>query len=212
MQVVRPARFVLEATGGYERTVDAALNAAGLPVVVVNPRQVRDFARSCNILAKADRLDAQVLARFAAEVQPPVCSRPTAASQHLHALFARRRELLPDQIVEQQRRPQTPPLLRANVDAHLAWLPPPRLMVDYGDSRGNHPAQPYSPLTVWLRRWGDRRQSQSAVPPADAGQGRALLRHFAARPRSAAAPICPPGRPPLMLGRTSSATSGRTRA
>ena len=124
MQVVRPARFVLEATGGYERTVDAALNAAGLPVVVVNPRQVRDFARSCSILAKADRLDAQVLARFAAEVQPPVCSRPTAASQHLHALFARRRELLPDQIVEQQRRPLTPPLLRANVDAHLAWLTP----------------------------------------------------------------------------------------
>ena len=121
-QAQQPARLVLEATGGYERAVDAALHAAGLPVVVVNPRQVRDFARSRNILAKTDRLDAQVLARFAAEVQPPLRPRPSAASQHLHALVTRRRQLLTDRVAEQQRRPLAPPFLHADIDAHLAWL------------------------------------------------------------------------------------------
>ena len=74
--------------------MDAALITAGLPAVVVNPRQVRDFARSRNILAKTDRRDAWGLARFAAEVQPPVRPRPDAATQHLHALVTRRRQLL----------------------------------------------------------------------------------------------------------------------
>ena len=82
-RALQPARLVLEASGGYERAVDAALIAAGLPAVVINPRQVRDFARSRNILAETDRLDAWVLARFAAEVQPPLRPRPDAATQHL---------------------------------------------------------------------------------------------------------------------------------
>lgn len=90
-RALQPARLVLEASGGYEQAVDAALVAAGLPVVVVNPRQVRDFARSRNILAKTDRLDAWVLARFAAEVQPLVRPRPDAATQALHSLATRRR-------------------------------------------------------------------------------------------------------------------------
>ena len=90
VQVHAPTRIVLEASGGYERAVDAALTGAGLPAVVVNPRQVRDFARSRNILAKTDRLDAWVLARFAAEVQPPLRPRPDAATLHLHALVTRR--------------------------------------------------------------------------------------------------------------------------
>ena len=122
-QALQPARLVLEASGGYERAVDAALVAAGLPAVVVNPRQVRDFARSRNILAKTDRLDAWVLARFAAEVQPSLRARPDAATQDLHALVTRRRQLLTMRVAEQQRRPQTLlPALRANLDAHLAWL------------------------------------------------------------------------------------------
>ena len=121
-QTHHPARLVLEATGGYERAVDAALYAAGLPVVVSNPRQVRDFARSRNILAKTDHVDAQVLARFAAEVQPPLRPRPSAASQDLHALVTRRRQLLTDRVAEQQRRPLASPVVRADIDANLAWL------------------------------------------------------------------------------------------
>ena len=71
LEALRPTRIGLEASGGYERAVVAALSAAGLPVVVVNPRQTRDFARAHGILAKTDRLDARVLARFAAAVRPP---------------------------------------------------------------------------------------------------------------------------------------------
>ena len=76
---LRPARIVLEATGGLERPLLQALHAAGLPVVVVNPRQVRDFAKALGILAKTDRLDARVLAHFAASIQPairPVKTQP----------------------------------------------------------------------------------------------------------------------------------------
>ena len=121
-RALHPARLVLEASGGYEQAVDAARVAAGLPAVVVNPRQVRDFARSRNILAKTDRLNAWVLARFAAEVQPPVRPRPDAATQDLHSLVTRRRQLQGMRAAEQQRRHQARPALRANVDAHLAWL------------------------------------------------------------------------------------------
>ena len=72
---LRPARIVLEATGGLERALLQALHAVGLPVVVVNPRQVRDFAKALGLLAKTDRLDARVLAHFAASIQPAYTSR-----------------------------------------------------------------------------------------------------------------------------------------
>ena len=121
-QAHHPARVVLEATGGYEQAADRALYAAGVPVVVCNPRQVRDFARSRNILVKTDRIDAQVLARFAAEVLPPLRPRPSAASQELHALVSRRRQLLTDRVAEQQRRPLARPSVQADIDAHVAWL------------------------------------------------------------------------------------------
>ena len=121
-QTHHPARLVLEATGGYEQAADAALHAAGLPVVVSNPRQVRDFARSRNILVKTDRIDAKVLARFAAEVQPPLRPRPSAACQAVHALVTRRRQLLSDRVAEQQRRPLARPSVQADIDAHVAWL------------------------------------------------------------------------------------------
>ena len=117
-----PTGVVLEASGGFEQAVTTALTDAGLPVVVVNPRQVRDFARAHGILAKTDALDARVLARFAAEVRPPVRPRPDAATTHLHALVTRRRQLLTMRVMEQQRRRQAPPCLRPDLDAHLAWL------------------------------------------------------------------------------------------
>ena len=117
-----PARLVLEASGGYERAVVTALSAAGLPVVVVNPRQGRDFARSRNILAKTDALDAQVLARFAAEVRPVVRAQPDAATQYLHDLVTRRRQLLVMRGAEQQRGRQASAALRPDIAALVAHL------------------------------------------------------------------------------------------
>ena len=104
LQALRPTRIVLEASGGYERAVVATLAAAGLPVVVVNPRQTRDFARAHGVLANTDRIDAGVLARFAAEVRPPLRPQPSAAVQDLQDLSRRRRQLVTHRAAEQQRR------------------------------------------------------------------------------------------------------------
>jgi len=89
-----PSLIVLEATGGFEHAVVAALAAAGLPVVVANPRQVRDFARATGQLAKTDAIDAQVLALFAERVRPEPRPLPDEAAQALDALLTRRRQLL----------------------------------------------------------------------------------------------------------------------
>jgi transposase len=89
-----PALVVLEATGGLEVPAAAALAAAGLPVAVVNPRQVRDFARATGQLAKTDRLDAALLARFAEAVRPEPRPLPDAQARQLQDLLARRRQLL----------------------------------------------------------------------------------------------------------------------
>ena len=116
----RPTRIVLEATGGYERAVVAGL--AGLPVVVVNPRQTRDFARALGSLAKTDRIDAGVLARFAAEVRPPLRPPPSAAVQALQDLSRRRRQLVTARATEQQQRGHLAPDELAGSDALLAVL------------------------------------------------------------------------------------------
>ena len=94
LQPLAPALVVLEATGGYEADVAAAVALAGLPVAVVNPRQVRDFAKAIGRLAKTDAVDADVLARFAAHVRPEPRPLPDAAQQDLTALVARRRQLV----------------------------------------------------------------------------------------------------------------------
>ena len=91
----QPALIVLEATGGLEIPVVSALHAAGLPIVVVNPRQVRDFAKALGQLAKTDRLDARVLAHFAAAIKPPLRPIKSKEEQELAALTGRR-----DQLVE----------------------------------------------------------------------------------------------------------------
>jgi transposase len=88
-----PALVVLEATGGYELELAWAFSHAQLPVVVVNPRQVRDFAKATGQLAKTDRLDAQILARFAAVVRPSLRPLPDATQHALDALVSRRRQL-----------------------------------------------------------------------------------------------------------------------
>jgi len=89
-----PDLIVLEATGGYELLCVAALAAAALPVVVANPRQVRDFAKATGQLAKTDRIDAEILALFAERVRPAVRALPDTEAQELEALLARRRQLL----------------------------------------------------------------------------------------------------------------------
>ncbi len=130
VQSYRPRLIVLEATGGLEVPLLAALGSAGLPVVAVNPRQVRDFAKARGTLAKTDALDAQVLAHFAAAVRPALRPLPDAATRELAALVTRRRQLVAMLVAEQNRRSSAPAAIRADIDAHLAWLRPRLTAVD----------------------------------------------------------------------------------
>ena len=91
---LHPALIVLEATGGMEIPLTSALATAGLPVVVVNPRQVRDFARASGLLAKTDTLDARVLAQFAEVMRPTPRPLPDTEARALTALLTRRRQLV----------------------------------------------------------------------------------------------------------------------
>jgi transposase len=113
---------VVEATGGYEVPVTASLGIAGLPVAVVNPRQVRDFARSLGKLAKTDRLDALVLAHFGAATQPVPRPLPDEQARDLGALVARRRQMLQMHAAELQRRHRALPVVRQRIDRVLAVL------------------------------------------------------------------------------------------
>jgi transposase len=96
-------RVVVEATGGYERAIVAELAAAGLPVVVVNPRQVRDFAKATGQLAKTDAIDAKILALFAVAINPPLRPLDDAQTQALAELLARRRQLVQMRVSEGHR-------------------------------------------------------------------------------------------------------------
>ena len=117
-----PQLVVLEATGGYEALVADTLAAAGLPVAVVNPRQVRAFARSRGYLEKTDRLDARVLAGFGEANQPMPRPRTDAATRELAGRVTRRHQLVVMRTAEQQRARPLPASLAAGVDRHLAWL------------------------------------------------------------------------------------------
>lgn len=119
---LRPALVVLEATGGYERAAVAALHAVGLSVAVVNPRQVRDFARASGRLAKTDRLDAQLLALFAERMQPPPQPAPDPRKAALEELTARRRQLVEGLTAERNRLDRTTGVTRRSVEAHIHWL------------------------------------------------------------------------------------------
>jgi transposase len=143
LAALAPSLIVLEATGGFEATVAAALSAAGLPLVVVNPRQVRDFARATGRLAKTDRLDAEAIARFAEAVQPEPRPLPDEAARHLGELVARRRQIVEMIGSESQRRRQLRDAkLVRRVDAHLAWLHKELASIetDLGDAVRNSPA------------------------------------------------------------------------
>jgi transposase len=122
LQALAPTLVVLEATGGLEVPLLAALGAAGLAVAAVNPRQVREFARATGKLAKTDALDAQVLAHFAEAVRPPVRPLPDAATQALGALVTRRRQLVEMLVAEEHRRSSAPAALREDIQEHILWL------------------------------------------------------------------------------------------
>jgi transposase len=122
LRQLTPALIVLEATGGIHVPVVAALAAAQLPVVAVNPRQVRDFAKATGKLAKTDRIDAQVLAHFAEAVRPEVRPLPDAATQELASLIARRRQLMEMRVAEHNRSRAAPARIRAQIREHVDWL------------------------------------------------------------------------------------------
>jgi transposase len=119
----RDARVVLEATGGYEQLVATVARARGMRVSIVNPRQVRDFAKALGHLAKTDRIDAQVLARFGAAVRPRVTLALSQDVQALRALLDRRRQLVGTRTAEKNRRTQAADrIVVESIDEHLAWL------------------------------------------------------------------------------------------
>jgi len=122
LQAAAPSLIVLEATGGYEVAVVAALATAALPVVVLNARQVRDFARATGRLAKTDAIDAGVLAHFAEVVRPPVRPLPDAMTQDLQAWLTRRRQLVDMLLAEEQRRSRAPRAIQRQIDQHVRWL------------------------------------------------------------------------------------------
>ena len=122
LRTLAPALIVLEATGGLEVALAGALATAALPVAVVNPRQVRDFARSTGTLAKTDRLDAQSLAHFAEALRPQPRPLPDAQAQELSALLQRRRQLVEMLTAEKNRLPLAAPRVRPQLQAHITWL------------------------------------------------------------------------------------------
>lgn len=119
---IEPTLIVLEATGGYERQVTRVLVSADLPVVVVNPRQVRDFAKATGQLAKTDSIDAAVLAHFAEVIRPELRPLPDVVTLELRALTARRRQILEMIAAENNRLAMTSKAVAKRIDAHIRWL------------------------------------------------------------------------------------------
>ena len=169
LRSLEPQLLVLEATGGYELLCVAALAAAGLPVVVVNPRQVRDFAKATGQLAKTDRIDADILARFADKVRPSVRPLADVDAQELAALLARRRQLLDMLQAERNRlgqvfgRGKQP--VKKSLKTHITFLEREVRMTDtdLGDMVRNSPA------------WRERDELLQTVPGVGPVLSRTLL-------------------------------------
>lgn len=122
LKSLRPRLVVLEATGGMETALVGAAATARLPVVVVNPRQVRDFAKSVGALAKTDAIDARVLARFAEAVRPEVRPLKDKEASQFSALIARRRQLVEMLTAEKNRLGTAPEAIHPSIEEHIAWL------------------------------------------------------------------------------------------
>lgn len=169
LRPIAPQLVVLEATGGYELLAVAALAAAVLPVIVVNPRQVRDFAKATGQLAKTDRIDADILARFADVVRPAVRPIADADAQELDALLARRRQLLEMLQAERNRVGQVfgkgKRLVRKSLKAHITFLERELRMTDtdLGEMVKNSPV------------WRERDELVQSVPGVGPVLSRTLL-------------------------------------
>ena len=132
LKALDPAMVVLESTGGLELPSVAALAAAALPVAIVNPRQVRDFARATGTLAKTDALDAIALAHFADAVRPVVRPLKDAETQVLSSLVARRHQIVSIVVAEKNRLRSAITAVRPRIEAHIAWLEQELSDVDEG--------------------------------------------------------------------------------
>lgn len=117
-----PTLVVMEATGGFEAALASELCAAGIAVAVVNPKKVRDFARATGVLAKTDRLDAQVLARFAQAIRPQVYALPGETQQEIIELVDRRAQLVTMRAQEKNRLSTVKHVARTSVRQHIEWL------------------------------------------------------------------------------------------
>lgn len=122
LQALGPELIVMEATGGLEIPIAAHLASSGLPVVVVNPRQARDFAKAVGVLAKTDAVDAQVLARFAASVRPQVRALKSAQTRELEALLTRRRQIVDMITAENHRLSSARSRIARQIRQHIIWL------------------------------------------------------------------------------------------
>jgi len=122
MKAEQPELVVLESTGGLELPVMTELYASKVRVALVNPGRVREFARSIGLLAKTDKLDARLLARFAEAVKPAVTRMPDEQEQHLIALVTRRRQLIEMLVAEENRLITVRLSLRENLEEHITWL------------------------------------------------------------------------------------------
>ena len=156
LTVLAPDRIVVESTGGREVPLAAALQAAGLPVAVVNPRQAREFGRAVGQLAKTDRLDARLLARMAAVLRPPVRPLPDADLRALRAVVVRRRQIAAMCAQEKTRLDGVPPDLQPRIRAHLEWLQA-ELKALNRDLHDPPPGRPgphcCAACPVWARSW-----------------------------------------------------------
>jgi transposase len=122
LQALQPCLVVLESTGGLEMPLMVELDTAHIPFALVHPGRVKEFARSTGRLAKTDKLDARMWARFGEAIKPPLTRLPGEAEQYVNALTVRRRQVL-DMLVDERKRLATTRLaLRPQIEEHLAWL------------------------------------------------------------------------------------------
>lgn len=146
--------IVVEASGGFEQAMVAELAAVSLPIVVVNPTRVRNFARAKGQLAKTDKIDARMIADFAEAIRPEVRPLATAEQQLIKALVTRRRQLIDMQTAEKNRRTSTNPELSPRLEKHLAWLETELAEIE-------------EDLNDWIDQnlqWREKRASLESVP------------------------------------------------
>jgi transposase len=122
LKLLNPTLIVIEASGGLEQAIVSELHRQDLPVAIVNPTRVRNFARSTGQLAKTDKMDAKIIAHFAQAVRPQVRPLRTAEEEHLDALVTRRRQVIQVLTAEKNRRSTTHPALMEHLQEHIAWL------------------------------------------------------------------------------------------